>query len=266
MTSIQVRLMVATLTAAAVVCLCGCSNDTKTERLSTKESVPKKLSEIDAMELIVPGHKITDFQNLTLYVARKEDGWLYDVVVLDASNTNVVRTIHAKKARVAGKGPDMKLDLYDVTIDPMDKDRGGIASCAFLHFPIKMKSIQYNRNGTTEKKKYAKFGGLVKSLFGDANEANIRDSLVAMKCIDEAVVVYRLKYNGRFPQSLRELVDDSDDKEPILEGGAKAIIDPWDNEYKLEKNGKRHTILSAGPDGIFDTEDDIRSDRLWPRK
>ena len=44
------------------------------------------------------------------------------------------------------------------------------------------------------------------------------------------------------------------------------MYDPWDNEYKLEVSGKRFVVISAGPDGQFGTEDDIRSDKIEKSK
>ena len=64
-------------------------------------------------------------------------------------------------------------------------------------------------------------------------------------------------HGGKYPDSLETLtVSESDDEDPLLEGG---IIDPYGNELRLTKRGgkKRPLITSAGPDGEFDTEDDI---------
>ena len=101
-----------------------------------------------------------------------------------------------------------------------------------------------------------------KAVMKNVQEANITAAKSSVMCIKEAVVMYGLLYGGKLPNSLRDLIDDSNGKEPILLGGTGTIVDPWGNEYKLEKDGKRYAIISAGPDGIFDTEDDIRSDRL----
>lgn len=59
---------------------------------------------------------------------------------------------------------------------------------------------------------------------------------------------------------LHKLIEDRPNKGPMLEGGEGAIEDPWGNEYKYEKKNGRPVIISAGPDGEFGTEDDIRSD------
>ena len=64
------------------------------------------------------------------------------------------------------------------------------------------------------------------------------------------------------PSDLKVLIDASGDDEPFLDGGEGALVDPWDTEYKLEVKGKKFVVISAGPDGQFSTEDDIRSDTI----
>ncbi len=45
-----------------------------------------------------------------------------------------------------------------------------------------------------------------------------------------------------------------------LDGYVDNAVDPWGNEYAIECDGNDVTVYSAGPDGQFDTEDDIDSD------
>ena len=52
------------------------------------------------------------------------------------------------------------------------------------------------------------------------------------------------------------------DEDPYLEGGEGALVDPWDNDYRIEVKGKRFVVISNGPDGSPNTEDDIRSDKI----
>ena len=68
------------------------------------------------------------------------------------------------------------------------------------------------------------------------------------------------------PSDLKVLIESNGDEEPFLDGGEGALVDPWDNDYKLEVKGKRFVIISAGPDGEFGTEDDIRSDKIEKTK
>ena len=79
--------------------------------------------------------------------------------------------------------------------------------------------------------------------------------------IKGAVLNYQIQ-SKKLPSDLRVLVTANGDEEPILEGGEGALEDPWGNEYKLEKNGKKIAVVSAGPDGEFGNDDDIRSDKI----
>ncbi len=64
------------------------------------------------------------------------------------------------------------------------------------------------------------------------------------------------------PSDLKVLIDVSGDEDPYIEGGEGALIDPWDNAYRIEVKGKRFAVISDGPDGSPNTEDDIRSDKI----
>ena len=68
------------------------------------------------------------------------------------------------------------------------------------------------------------------------------------------------------PSDLKVLIEADGDNEAFLDGGEGALVDPWDNDYKLEVKGKRFVVISAGPDGDFGTEDDIRSDKIEKSK
>jgi len=79
--------------------------------------------------------------------------------------------------------------------------------------------------------------------------------------IKGAILNYQIQ-TKKFPSDLHALVTASGDEEPILEGGEGALEDPWGTEYKLERNGKRIAVVSAGPNREFGDDDDIRSDKI----
>ena len=83
--------------------------------LKTKVSVGTGLSVLE------PGRVIDDFPNVKLYFDRKEGNWLYDLVVLDYSNPAFDRMITADKALVTQDGTDVNLELYHMTVDPVDE-------------------------------------------------------------------------------------------------------------------------------------------------
>ncbi len=68
------------------------------------------------------------------------------------------------------------------------------------------------------------------------------------------------------PNDLKLLIDASGDEDPYIEGGEGALVDPWDNDYRIEVKGKRFVVISNGPDGNPGTEDDIRSDKIEKKK
>lgn len=106
----------------------------------------------------------------------------------------------------------------------------------------------------------------IQNIGGNIDDTNKTAAQASVRSIDDAVVTYKLKHNGRLPNTIRDLIDDSGDKEPILKGGEGAIQDPWGTEYKLEKKGTKYYVVSAGPDTQFGTEDDIRSDKVEKKK
>ena len=68
------------------------------------------------------------------------------------------------------------------------------------------------------------------------------------------------------PNDLKVLIDQNGDEDPYIEGGEGALVDPWDNPYRIEVKGKRFVVISDGPDGQSNTEDDIRSDKIEKTK
>lgn len=96
-------------------------------------------------------------------------------------------------------------------------------------------------------------------------ESKIQATQSAVSTLKDAVVSYNLA-NHKYPTDLKALVEASGDEEPIVDGGEGALEDPFGTEYKYERKGKKIVIISAGPDGEFGTEDDIRSDVVKKKK
>ena len=84
--------------------------------------------------------------------------------------------------------------------------------------------------------------------------ARITTTRPLIKNIEDACQMYNMKHGGKYPSQLSELQEGDDDNPPILDGG---IEDPWGNEIKYERKGKRIYLTSFGPDGEEGTEDDI---------
>lgn len=85
----------------------------------------------------------------------------------------------------------------------------------------------------------------------------------AVDNIRGAVTAYMIGEKKSIPPSdLKVIIDQSGDEDPYLEGGEGALVDPWDGDYRIEVKGKRFVIISNGPDGSPNTDDDIRSDKI----
>lgn len=109
--------------------------------LKTKVSVGTGLSVLE------PGRVIDDFPNVKLYFDRKEGNWLYDLVVLDYSNPAFDRMITADKALVTQGGTDVNLELYHMTVDPVDEKHRTMARANRFVYTMKdvIKSSAYTK-------------------------------------------------------------------------------------------------------------------------
>jgi hypothetical protein len=90
------------------------------------------------------------------------------------------------------------------------------------------------------------FGYQRTSIYPDKTEKEIAE-------ISERMENWNEKF-GKYPTDLNELIGNS----PLRQGWKK---DAWNREYnfKVTENGKGFLITSAGSDGKFKTEDDIKS-------
>lgn len=101
----------------------------------------------------------------------------------------------------------------------------------------------------------------VMNITANLDKAKVTAANESCRNIKSCVVNYNLQYK-KYPSDLKQLVEAHGDDEPILDGGEGALEDPWGNEYKFERNGKKILVTSAGPDGEWGTEDDISSNEI----
>jgi len=109
--------------------------------LKTRVSVKTGLSVME------PGRVIDDFPKVKLYFGRKEGNWLYDLVVLDYSNPAVDRIVTADKALVTQTDSDVNLELYNMTVDPVDEKHLTMARANRFVYTMKdvVKRTSYSR-------------------------------------------------------------------------------------------------------------------------
>ena len=101
--------------------------------LKTRVSVGAGLSVLE------PGRVIDDFPRVKLYFGSKNGNWLHDFVALDYSNPKVDRMITAEKALVTQQGRDVSLELYGMTVDPLDESHPTMAR--FSRFAYVLKDV-----------------------------------------------------------------------------------------------------------------------------
>ncbi|MET0340725.1 MAG: prepilin-type N-terminal cleavage/methylation domain-containing protein [Polyangiales bacterium] len=81
-------------------------------------------------------------------------------------------------------------------------------------------------------------------------KAKIRQAESAVATVRSAVQLYMATNNAECATMEQLLQDKAIDK-------ATATKDSWDHDFKIECDGTEVTVASAGPDGEFETEDDI---------
>lgn len=113
-----------------------------------RRTLKKKVSVGTGLGVLEPGRVIDDFPNAKLYFDRKEGNWLYDLVVLDYSNPAFDRMITADKALVTQDGADVNLELYHMTVDPVDEKHRTMARANRFVYTMKdvIKSSAYAKH------------------------------------------------------------------------------------------------------------------------
>ena len=104
-----------------------------------RRTLKAKVSVKAGLGVLEPGRLISDFPKVKLYFGRKEGNWLYDLVVLDYSNPKLDRLITADKALVTQSGADVDLELYQMTVDPVDEQHRTMARAN--RFVYSMKNV-----------------------------------------------------------------------------------------------------------------------------
>lgn len=109
--------------------------------------------------------------------------------------------------------------------------------------------------------------GLIAGIVGlnvaeQLEETKVDTASVQIKNIGESLDLYKIKFN-RYPttaQGLQALTSPPKNKKPLMTTIPK---DPWDSDYLYVSPGSHNQgkfdLSSKGPDGVADTEDDIKN-------
>ena len=87
---------------------------------------------------------------------------------------------------------------------------------------------------------------------GQGTKAKITATRATMVAVRLGIGQYEMEH-GKLPDTLSELVDGDThylDQETVP-------LDQWESEFKYYRRGDLVKIHSAGPDGVFGTDDDI---------
>ena len=144
-----------------------------------RRSLKSKVSVGTGLEVLEPGRMIDDFPNVRIYFGAKEGNWLYDLVVMDYTK-DVDRMITASKALVTSEGRDILLDLYQMTVDPLDADHPTMARANRVQYVVKdaLKNSRYKRR--TKDLRFreivGKIGSLGERIRATAHQSRAKDA------------------------------------------------------------------------------------------
>lgn len=103
---------------------------------------------------------------------------------------------------------------------------------------------------------------VTQSVLGANDEANEGVAASDISTIKDAADMYKIRNRGRTPEIV-DLITTDDKGVAYIEGydGAEEILDPWGNAYEIRADGAQIEVISFGPDGLADTDDDLSSRR-----
>lgn len=96
------------------------------------------------------------------------------------------------------------------------------------------------------------------SIRGRMQQAQVSTAKQSVSAIEMAVKMYEVD-NGKYPASLQNLLTRGSEPNwngPYLDKGLPK--DPWGNDFQYNGSKDGFTVVSAGPDGSFGTEDDVK--------
>ena len=117
-----------------------------------RRTLKRRVSVGAGLSVLEPGRVIDDFPNVKLYFGKKEGNWLFDLMALDYSDPRVDRMITAEKALVVQRGTDVDLELYRMTVDPLDAEHPTMAR--FNRFNYVLKNVLKDSKYTPRLKDY----------------------------------------------------------------------------------------------------------------
>ncbi|MEO2088972.1 MAG: hypothetical protein ABGY75_05675 [Gemmataceae bacterium] len=93
-------------------------------------------------------------------------------------------------------------------------------------------SLAHDRVLAKERAAYKVLHG--SKLFDAIEKPREAQAAASAKMLGTQTMAYSAKYMGKFPTSLKELVAPADKRTPLVDGGMKALFDPWGFPYQYE--------------------------------
>ena len=156
-----------------------------------RRSLKAKVSVDTGLDILEPGRVITDFPKMKLYFGAKEGNWVYDLIVIDYSNPKFDRMITASKALVESRGRDIFLDLYNMTVDPVDEDHQSMARANRAQHVVNdaLKESKYNKKEKDLRlmelvERINRYSALVKQMKGDSKAKGVERRLLRRDLCD----------------------------------------------------------------------------------
>ena len=165
-----------------------------------RRTLKTRVSVRTGLSVLEPGRVIDDFPKVKLYFGRKEGNWVYDLVVLDYSNPNVDRMITADKALITQTDADINLELYHMTVDPVDEKHLSMARAN--RFVYTMKDVIKNSEYTKRPKDF-RFREMLREIAAadrQVREASAGRQPDPSKVRDEKVRQYLERQKDRLPR------------------------------------------------------------------
>lgn len=126
----------------AVFCL-YLNNDVAPESAYARSAGRKKLKVSDFTALIEIG-KYVDIGGHSVYVGSRQDDVLFDLRITESLKNNATREIKAQKAIIFSTNNVPALDMYDVSIDPVQEGGTGIGNAKRIVYMI----ADYEKNAS----------------------------------------------------------------------------------------------------------------------
>ena len=161
-----------------------------------RRSAVAALGTTSPLELMEEGRFIQDFPGLTLYIGKRSGGNLTNVRIYDLREPGLRREIRASSGfvRASDDGKDLLVDLYDVRVDPVAKDRPGTLYCD--KWPVRIKDA-LNRRGYRKKLDDYTFSELLTRIGDPARHyPHLRG-----EDLDEQAMAVRVEFNKRLSLS-----------------------------------------------------------------